>query len=101
MNEEERKFIQKYGTLPNKKDVLGHRFKGQRKYFDSGDYALSKVGTGTLVGSGHPSPETIPHSNPVHSGVTPAPVRRSSLVRETPFTEAGGIENGPVNMVVE
>ena len=38
----------------------------ERKYFDSGDYALSKAGkasdTGvTSIGREHPSPENIPH----------------------------------------
>ena len=38
----------------------------ERKYFDSGDYALSKAGkasdAGTQVGSQFPVPENIPHS---------------------------------------
>ncbi|KAJ1950616.1 hypothetical protein FBU59_000591, partial [Linderina macrospora] len=34
----------------------------ERKYFDSGDYALSKAGkTEQAVGEKHPSPESIPH----------------------------------------
>lgn len=51
----------------------------ERKYFDSGDYALSKAGKAsdvgvTNVGSRHPVPENIPHltatspTNPVGSG---------------------------------
>jgi hypothetical protein len=44
-----------------------------RKYFDSGDYAMSKAGKGDgvdtgSVGSQHPVPENIPHlSSPVNS----------------------------------
>lgn len=38
----------------------------ERKYFDSGDYALSKAGKATdvgvtTIGSEHPLPENIPH----------------------------------------
>lgn len=41
----------------------------ERKFFDSGDYALYKAGKGTsnAVGSEHPSPDMIPHSNPAAS----------------------------------
>lgn len=46
----------------------------ERKYFDSGDYALSKAGKAseggvTNIGSQHPLPENIPHhlSSPTHS----------------------------------
>jgi|TARA_R110002003_G_scaffold52_21_gene4514 hypothetical protein len=41
----------------------------ERKYFDSGDYALSKAGKAsdvgvTQVGREHPNPEKIPHIAP-------------------------------------
>lgn len=42
--------------------------KQERKYFDSGDYALSKAGKAndvTSIGTGHPSAETIPHASPL------------------------------------
>ena len=47
----------------------------ERKYFDSGDYALSKAGKASSVdtgsvGSQHPLPENIPHlSSPGGGGV--------------------------------
>ncbi|KAI8638153.1 camp-regulated phosphoprotein/endosulfine conserved region-domain-containing protein [Parasitella parasitica] len=64
LNEQEQKLFRMYGKLPDRKDILGHKLK-ERKYFDSGDYALSKAGKEPLeVGSEHPSPDTIPHSNP-------------------------------------
>ncbi|KAI9224568.1 camp-regulated phosphoprotein/endosulfine conserved region-domain-containing protein, partial [Blastocladiella britannica] len=63
----ERKLKEKYGgAIPGKKAVLSHRLK-ERKYFDSGDYAMSKAGKGgaeTSVGTSHPTPDTIPHSHP-------------------------------------
>ena len=46
-----------------------------RKYFDSGDYALSKAGKAgdvgvTQVGREHPNPETIPHLSPTTSNTS-------------------------------
>lgn len=59
--------------MPSKSDHLAKHLK-ERKYFDSGDYALSKAGkadsvdTGS-VGSAHPLPENIPHlSSPINGG---------------------------------
>ncbi|KAG1146740.1 hypothetical protein G6F37_006651 [Rhizopus arrhizus] len=51
----------------------------ERKYFDSGDYELTRAGkeTSTAIGSEHPSPESIPHSNPVSH--PPCPVKESPL----------------------
>ncbi|KAL8989476.1 MAG: hypothetical protein Q9169_008351 [Polycauliona sp. 2 TL-2023] len=65
MSEEEQKLFRLYGKLPNKKDLLQNKLK-ERKYFDSGDYALSKAGKAseggvTSIGSQHPLPENIPH----------------------------------------
>lgn len=90
-----------YGKLPDRKDLLGHKLKvlqhgitmieqylmnhveQERKYFDSGDYALSKAGKEPLaIGSEHPSPDTIPHSNPI-SLPGSSPVKESPLVSES------------------
>lgn len=59
LTEEEQKLFRLYGKLPNKKDLLQNKLK-ERKYFDSGDYAMSKAGKsdGAIVGSlgrEHPS----------------------------------------------
>jgi hypothetical protein len=43
LNEEEQKLFRLYGKLPNKKDLFTKKLS-ERKYFDSGDYALSKAG---------------------------------------------------------
>ncbi|TPX51503.1 hypothetical protein SeMB42_g01093 [Synchytrium endobioticum] len=92
LSEEDRVFYQKYGRLPPpKKDMLNKRMGGgDRKYFDSGDYALSKAGKTSAkdVGTSHPSPERIPHSIPQNlkkglDGIaTNSPVKESSLVHE-------------------
>ncbi|KAK4575310.1 hypothetical protein LTR86_001163 [Recurvomyces mirabilis] len=65
LTEEEQKLFRLYGKLPNRKDLLQNKLK-ERKYFDSGDYAMSKAGkddVGLVGGLGreHPSPDTIPH----------------------------------------
>ncbi|PVU93781.1 hypothetical protein BB559_003167 [Furculomyces boomerangus] len=93
MTEEERKKFQKYGVLPANKNLLSQRIK-ERKYFDSGDYAMSKAGrAGTTVGEKHPSPESIPHHQPTQPGPTipgvapsTAPVKESLLASEPSTT---------------
>ena len=54
----------------------------ERKYFDSGDYALSKAGKAsdigvTQIGREHPIPENIPHSSTSphnnHNGISASP----------------------------
>ncbi|KAI8889059.1 Endosulfine-domain-containing protein [Backusella circina FSU 941] len=81
LSEEEQKLFRMYGKLPDRKDLLGHKLK-ERKYFDSGDYALSKAGKEPLaIGSEHPSPDSIPHSNP--TCITGSnPIKESPLVSE-------------------
>ncbi|KNZ55909.1 uncharacterized protein VP01_2546g1 [Puccinia sorghi] len=72
MSEEEKKLISLYGRLPPKKNVAKHNLM-ERKYFDSGDYALSKAGKTApqSVGTTIPSPENIHHAT--HSAIsTPA-----------------------------
>ncbi|GAO48461.1 hypothetical protein G7K_2634-t1 [Saitoella complicata NRRL Y-17804] len=74
LTEEEKKLFKLYGKLPARKDILASKLN-ERKYFDSGDYALSKAGKAsdagvTNVGYEHPSPESIPH----HVGTPQSPV---------------------------
>ncbi|KAL7752205.1 hypothetical protein RI367_002250 [Sorochytrium milnesiophthora] len=80
---EEQKIFKLYGKLPQKKTMLDkHK---DRKYFDSGDYAMSKVGKTppTSVGSGHPVPSNIPHAHPVSS---PSLTKESGLANEMAST---------------
>jgi hypothetical protein len=61
LSPDEQRLFRLYGKLPYKSDHLK-----ERKYFDSGDYALSKAGRTSSVdtesiGSQHPLPENIPH----------------------------------------
>jgi hypothetical protein len=66
----------------------------ERKYFDSGDYALSKAGKAsdvgvTNIGSQHPQPENIPH---VHSPSIPGAIKTSS----SSSTAIAGGQGSPV-----
>ncbi|PLW15653.1 hypothetical protein PCANC_15076 [Puccinia coronata f. sp. avenae] len=69
MTEEEQKLFRLYGKLPPKKNVAKHNLM-ERKYFDSGDYALSKAGKTApqSVGTTIPSPENIHHAT--HSAIS-------------------------------
>ncbi|KAL9115432.1 MAG: hypothetical protein Q9227_000753 [Pyrenula ochraceoflavens] len=77
LSPDEQRLFRLYGRLPNKKDLLQNKLKGQeRKYFDSGDYALSKAGKAsdsgvTTIGSEHPQPENIPHVSSPPNNPTP------------------------------
>lgn len=92
MTPDEQRLFRLYGKLPNRNDLLQKKFQvredslqstapviilivqQERKYFDSGDYALSKAGKAsdagvTTVGSQHPVPENIPHlASPTPNG---------------------------------
>ncbi|TQV92870.1 hypothetical protein V2A60_003823 [Cordyceps javanica] len=73
LSPEEQRLFRLYGKLPSRSDHFAKHLK-ERKYFDSGDYAMSKAGKGDsvdagAVGSEHPVPENIPHlSSPVNTG---------------------------------
>ncbi|TPX30694.1 hypothetical protein SmJEL517_g05802 [Synchytrium microbalum] len=101
LSDEDRTFYQKYGRLPPpKKDLMSKRMGGgDRKYFDSGDYALSKAGKTSAqdVGSQHPSPERIPHSIPQNlkngkDGIQNSPVKESLLAAGATGATAGAGE---------
>lgn len=69
----------------------------ERKYFDSGDYALSKAGKAgdvgvTQVGREHPNPEKIPHIAPPtpngtngNNGISNVQEKAGSPVKEHSF----------------
>ncbi|KAJ4287090.1 hypothetical protein N0V88_007784 [Collariella sp. IMI 366227] len=114
---EEQRLFRLYGKLPSRSDHFAKHLK-ERKYFDSGDYAMSKAGKGDsvdtgAVGSQHPLPENIPHlSSPVSgpngigSNLHPhhhhqhhpsmqagSPVKESSFLnRETSAEEVPGVQ---------
>ncbi|PWZ01983.1 Endosulfine-domain-containing protein [Testicularia cyperi] len=93
LNEEEQKLFRLYGKLP-KKDLLQSRLK-ERKYFDSGDYALSKAGKAPQqsVGTAIPNPEMIPHASSVSTPGASATSPPGSLPGQPGLPQAG-----PVNV---
>ncbi|KAG6050871.1 hypothetical protein E4U17_006351 [Claviceps sp. LM77 group G4] len=110
LSPEEQRLFRLYGKLPSRSDQFAKHLK-DRKYFDSGDYAMSKAGKGDgvdagSVGSEHPLPENIPHlSSPAPNGGSltnqghrgsvvgiqaGSPVKESSFLhRETSATDEG------------
>lgn len=74
LSADEQRLFRLYGKLPNKKDLLQNKLK-ERKYFDSGDYALSKAGKAsdsgvTSIGTEHPQAADIPHMSPLTNTIS-------------------------------
>ncbi|KAF9407100.1 hypothetical protein BGZ94_002825 [Podila epigama] len=85
LTEQELKLQRMYGKLPQQKNLLGKLRSPDRKYFDSGDYALSKAGKINIpVGLKHPSPEAIPHTNMAAGSISP--IKESPLLHQTEFS---------------
>jgi len=101
MTEEEKKLFMLYGKLPTHKNVLT-KVQKDRKYFDSGDYALSKAGVApqSTVGTAIPSPDTIPHASPpsnlnTSQSGTPMSSSGASGASTSPHTVAMGVSRSP------
>ncbi|WWC87858.1 uncharacterized protein L201_002755 [Kwoniella dendrophila CBS 6074] len=64
MSEQDQKAFKMYGKVPGKN--LFTKMQKERKYFDSGDYMMSKAGvpTAQAPGTAHPTPEAVPHASP-------------------------------------
>ncbi|KAF8558384.1 Endosulfine-domain-containing protein [Imleria badia] len=98
LTEEEQKLFQLYGKLPTHKNILT-KMQKDRKYFDSGDYALSKAGVApqNTVGTAIPNPENIPHaSSPPTShqgGLSISPTNCLSIARESSFSQSESDSN--------
>lgn len=105
---EEQRLFRLYGKLPSRSDHFAKHLK-ERKYFDSGDYAMSKAGKGDgvdtgTVGSQHPVPENIPHnsggssSNGVGGGAataTPPGLTKSGSISGASGGLPGGLAGSP------
>ncbi|KAF9534541.1 camp-regulated phosphoprotein/endosulfine conserved region-domain-containing protein [Crepidotus variabilis] len=93
LNPEEQKLFAKYGKLPTHKSTL-MKMQKDRKYFDSGDYALSKAGVApqTTVGTAIPNPENIPHASPSpgngHQNLSISPTNSTG-----PFNKESGLSH--------
>ncbi|KAL1707578.1 camp-regulated phosphoprotein/endosulfine conserved region-domain-containing protein [Schizophyllum commune] len=87
-SEQEKQLFAKYGKLPTHKNVL-MKMQKDRKYFDSGDYALSKAGVApqSTVGTAIPNPENIPHAsspsgNGHNNGLSTSPTNPTSPINK-------------------
>ncbi|TFK48688.1 Endosulfine-domain-containing protein [Heliocybe sulcata] len=90
LSEEEQKLFRLYGKLPTHKNVL-QKMQKDRKYFDSGDYALSKAGKApqNTVGTAIPNPENIPHASPpVHPQLSVSPTNTNGGGAISPVKES-------------
>ncbi|KAJ7163331.1 camp-regulated phosphoprotein/endosulfine conserved region-domain-containing protein [Mycena filopes] len=86
LDPQEQQLFAKYGKLPTHKNVL-MKMQKDRKYFDSGDYALSKAGVAptNTVGTAIPNPENIPHaSSPAngHPSLSVSPTNPTSPINK-------------------
>jgi len=68
MSEQEQKAFKLYGKLPQK--TILTKMQKDRKYFDSGDYMMSKAGVpaAQAPGTAIPTPEGVPHASPPTNG---------------------------------
>ncbi|KAK2934407.1 Endosulphine [Fusarium oxysporum f. sp. vasinfectum] len=88
---EEQRLFRLYGKLPSRSDHFAKHLK-DRKYFDSGDYAMSKAGKGDGVDAGAVGSQH-PHA---HHGSVPgiqagSPIKESSFLKsETSADETEG-----------
>lgn len=104
LSADEQRLFRMYGKLPNKKDLLQNKLK-ERKYFDSGDYALSKAGkagdTGvTSIGTEHPNAENIPHASPLHHILTRSDsISGASPPSHVPSISGASMRNNPLAAV--
>ncbi|KAK7991977.1 camp-regulated phosphoprotein/endosulfine conserved region-domain-containing protein [Apiospora saccharicola] len=108
LSPDEQRLFRLYGKLPSKSDHFAKHLK-DRKYFDSGDYAMSKAGKGDSVDTGsvgtqHPTPENhlgLPGGGmgtganlTGHPGNSSSPIKESSFLnRETSADDAEEKEN--------
>lgn len=85
---QELKLYKLYGKLPSRNELISHKLQ-DRKYFDSGDYALNQAGVkdiNTKLSNKHLNPEQISriNRNSVSGGSS---VPKSSLENEAKLDE--------------
>lgn len=87
LSPQELKLYKLYGKLPSRNEVLSHKLQ-ERKYFDSGDYALNQAGVkdiNTKLSNKHLNPQEILRINRNSiSGTSPG---KSSLENEAKLDE--------------
>ncbi|GAA5865622.1 hypothetical protein JCM8547_007665 [Rhodosporidiobolus lusitaniae] len=102
-SDQEKELFQKYGKVPTHKNLLNNKLK-ERKYFDSGDYAMSKAGVSPQqsVGTAIPSPADIPHASSSQQGPgsqgTPIPGASTSPSNSSGGGFSSGSPTSPMSM---
>ncbi|KAL7419554.1 hypothetical protein Q5752_005465 [Cryptotrichosporon argae] len=89
LNEQEQKAFKLYGKMPAKN--LLSKMQKERKYFDSGDYMMSKAGVSPPqpLGTAIPTPEGVPHASPPSA---PA----AGVLASSPGATSPGFERTPL-----
>ncbi|KAL8280769.1 hypothetical protein RQP46_006773 [Phenoliferia psychrophenolica] len=98
LSPQEREIFEKYGKVP------GQNFAAKlqpRKFFDSGDYAMSKAGAApsSQVGTAIPTPADIPHASPPTNSSQPGTSPTTSA--QTLSNMSPGKEPVPTNLTLE
>ncbi|RSH94681.1 hypothetical protein EHS25_004486 [Saitozyma podzolica] len=94
MSEQDQKAFKMYGKVPGKN--LLTKMQKDRKYFDSGDYMMSKAGVPTAQAPGTtiPTPEGVPHASPPSNGI-PVPGILATSPGSGALPSPGLNEQGP------
>ncbi|CCK71782.1 phosphatase regulator KNAG_0H03680 [Huiozyma naganishii CBS 8797] len=90
LSAQELKLYKMYGKLPSKKDLLKHKMQ-ERKYFDSGDYALNQAGVVKSNEMVMNSSNNLPLTNP--SGL------RRSIIKRRMSNSAGSVDASTSNKI--
>jgi len=91
----EQQAFRMYGKLPSRSVNKVQ----ERKYFDSGDYALAKAGKQKEYGKEIPTPEAIPHASPspAAAGLSGSPPTGSGTGTPSSSLGGGGFSSGSTN----
>jgi hypothetical protein len=84
---QEQRLYKLYGKLPSRTELISNKLQ-DRKYFDSGDYALNQAGVkdiNTKLSNRHLNPEQILRIN--RNSVSGSSVPKSSLENEAKLDE--------------
>ncbi|KAK7178608.1 hypothetical protein DPSP01_014635 [Paraphaeosphaeria sporulosa] len=90
LTEQDARLLHRYGKLPAREDLLNHQLE-RRKYFDSGDFALSHAyrvsDIGQIqTGTEHPLRKGISHPS--------SPVPASSNINKNSGEQEKGVKEG-------
>ncbi|OAL45114.1 camp-regulated phospho protein family protein Igo1, partial [Pyrenochaeta sp. DS3sAY3a] len=90
LSEQDVRLLRRYGKLPAREDLLDHQLE-RRKYFDSGDFALSVAHRVSDIGhiqtgTQHPLRKDISHPS--------SPVPASSNIKDDSGEQEKGVKEG-------